>query len=135
VAHQGSRQLRGKARGVAQEVGAWREREAERADLPPRFVLPDLALASIVQRAPATREDLAAVRGLDGRHVRDGTANAILAAVQLGLALTPEQLRLPETDATDRSLAPAVTVVGAWAHPARRGARSRTVTARKPAPI
>jgi ribonuclease D len=110
----GSRQLRGKARGVAQEVGAWREREAERADLPPRFVLPDLALASIVQRAPTTREELAAVRGLDGRHVRDGTANAILAAVQLGVALTPAELRLPETDASDRTLAPAVTVIGAW---------------------
>ena len=110
----GSRQLRGKARGVAQEVGAWREREAERADLPPRFVLPDLALASIVQRAPSTREDLAAVRGLDGRHVRDGTANAILAAVQTGLRLSPDELRLPETDASDRSLAPAVTVIGAW---------------------
>ena len=110
----GSRQLRGKARGVAQEVGAWREREAERADLPPRFVLPDLALASIVQRAPTTREDLAAVRGLDGRHVRDGIANAILAAVQLGVALSPDELRLPETDVSDRTLAPAVTVIGAW---------------------
>ena len=110
----GSRQLRGKARGVAQEVGAWREREAERADLPPRFVLPDLALASIVQRAPSTREDLAAVRGLDGRHVRDGTANAILGAVQTGIALSSNELRLPETDASDRSLAPAVTVIGAW---------------------
>ncbi len=110
----GSRQLRGKSRGVAQEVGAWREREAERADLPPRFVLPDLALASIVQRAPRTREELSAVRGLDGRHVRDATANALLAAVELGLALTPDQLRLPETDASDRTLAPAVTVIGAW---------------------
>ena len=110
----GSRQLRGKARGVAQEVGAWREREAERADLPPRFVLPDLALASIVQRAPSTREDLAAVRGLDGRHVRDGTAAAILSAVQTGVALSAEALRLPETDTSDRSLAPAVTVIGAW---------------------
>jgi ribonuclease D len=110
----GSRQLRGKARGVAQEVAAWREREAERADLPPRFVLPDLALASIVQRAPHSREDLAAVRGLDGRHMRDGTATAILAAVQTGLALTTDELRLPETDASDRTLAPAVTVIGAW---------------------
>ena len=110
----GSRQLRGKARGVAQEVAAWREREAERADLPPRFVLPDLALASIVQRAPTTREDLMAVRGLDGRHVRDGTASAILAAVETGIALSSNELRLPETDASDRSLAPAVTVIGAW---------------------
>jgi ribonuclease D len=110
----GSRQLRGKSRGVAQEVSAWREREAERADIPPRFVLPDLALAGIIARAPRTREDLTAVRGLDGRHVRDGSANAILHAVELGLALTPAELRMPESDATDRSLAPAVTVIMAW---------------------
>jgi ribonuclease D len=110
----GSRQLRGKSRGVAQEVSAWREREAERADLPPRFVLPDLALAGIIARAPKSREDLAAVRGLDGRHVRDGSADAILSAVEHGLALTNAQLRLPESDATDRTLAPAVAVIMAW---------------------
>jgi ribonuclease D len=77
-------------------------------------VLPDLALASIVQRSPHTREELAAVRGLDGRHMRDGTATAILAAVETGFAMSPAELQLPETDASDRTLAPAVTVIGAW---------------------
>ena len=98
----GSRQLRGKARGVAQEVAAWREREAERADLPPRFVLPDLALASIVQRAPTTREDLMAVRGLDGRHVQMVTASATLGGgFETGVAWSNNEFRLPESDASD----------------------------------
>lgn len=110
----GGRQLRGRSRGVAQALAAWRERAAEAADVPPRFVLPDLALAGIVQRPPRDREELAAVRGLDGRHLRSGAAGEILAAVAEGLALEPEQLRIPVSEPGDRTLAPAVTIVGAW---------------------
>jgi ribonuclease D len=110
----GSRQLRGKARGVAQEVAAWRERAAQASDLPPRFVLPDLALAALVQRAPRSIDELKSIRGIEGRHLRDGTAREILDAVAAGLALPPADLRLPETDRFDRSLQPAVTVAGAW---------------------
>ncbi|MBU6283297.1 HRDC domain-containing protein [bacterium] len=91
----GSRSLRGKTRGVAQEVAAWRERAAQARDIPPRFVLSDLALAGIVHRPPSTVEQLREVRGLDGRAMRDGTAAAIVAAAQAGAALAPEQLRLP----------------------------------------
>jgi len=91
----GSRSLRGKTRGVAQEVAAWRERVAQARDIPPRFVLSDLALAGIVHRPPATVEQLREVRGIDGRAVRDGTAAAIVAAAQAGAALAPDRLRLP----------------------------------------
>jgi ribonuclease D len=110
----GARQLRGRSRGVAQEVAAWRERTAERLDVPPRYVLSELALAGIVQRPPHTREELAGVRGVDARTTKDGSADAILAAVKTGLELDSSQLHLPEPDRVDRSLAPAVTVLGAW---------------------
>jgi ribonuclease D len=109
----GSRQLRGSARGVAQEVAAWRERTAEQLDVPARYVLSDLALAGVVQRPPRSREDLQSIRGLDGR-MRDNTAKDLLDAVEAGLALPTERLNLPESDRIDRSLAPAVTVIGAW---------------------
>jgi ribonuclease D len=110
----GSRQLRGRARGVAQEVAAWRERTAERLDVPPRYVLSDLALAGIVQRPPRSREELAGIRGVDARSTKDGSVDAILDAVRTGLTLEPPTLRLPEPDRVDRTLAPAVTVLGAW---------------------
>ena len=55
-----SRSLRGVSRSVATEVAAWRERKAAELDVPPRFVLPDLALVSIAHRPP--RE----TRGLGG---------------------------------------------------------------------
>jgi ribonuclease D len=91
----GGRTLRGKSRGVAQEVAAWRERLAMARDIPPRFVLPDLALAGIVQRPPRGREQLATVRGLEPRHLRGSTADEILAAIERGLALDAREIRLP----------------------------------------
>jgi ribonuclease D len=109
----GARQLRGNGRGVAQKVAAWRERSAEALDVPARFVLSDLALAGVVQRPPRNRDDLSGVRGIDGR-LRDSTANELLAAVAAGIELPVDELRLPESDRIDRSLAPAVTVLGAW---------------------
>ena len=109
----GARQLRGNGRGVAQKVAAWRERTAEALDVPARFVLSDLALAGVVQRPPRNRDDLGGIRGIDGR-LRDSTATDLLDAVTAGIELAPSELRLPESDRIDRSLAPAVTVLGAW---------------------
>jgi ribonuclease D len=110
----GARQLRGRSRGVAQQVGAWRERTAAELDLPPRFVLSDLALIGIVSRPPRTREELSAIRGVDGRALRDGSAKGLLAAITAGLELDPASVAVPESDHVDRALAPAVTVIGAW---------------------
>ena len=91
----GSRSLRGNTVGVAQSVAAWRERTAQKRDLPPRFVLPDLGLASIVQRAPTSAADLTKVRGFDGRYGKNGAADGILQAVAEGLALTESDVRRP----------------------------------------
>jgi ribonuclease D len=109
----GARQLRGTTRGVAQAVAAWRERSAESLDVPPRYVLSDLALAGIVQRPPRNREELTGIRGLDGR-LRDAMANELLAVVASGLERDPKGVRMPDPERVDRSLAPAVTVLGAW---------------------
>ena len=51
-----ARSLRGKAIGVAQAVGAWREQRAAEVDQPIRFVLPDLALVGIAQKPPTDAE-------------------------------------------------------------------------------
>jgi ribonuclease D len=110
----GSRSLRGKTRGVAQTLAAWRERAAAAADRPARFVLPDLALAGIVHRPPRDLDELASVRGLDSRHLRGATGREILAAVEAGLALPADRLRLPARADIDRSLLPAVTILLAW---------------------
>jgi ribonuclease D len=109
-----ARSLRGKAIGVAQALGAWRERRAAEVDQPVRFVLPDLALVGIAQKPPSSVGELRRVRGLDDRHLRGGVGDQILAAVREGLAMPRERYRLPPAGDVDRGLRPAVTLVSAW---------------------
>ena len=109
-----ARSLRGKAVGVAQALGAWREQRAARVNQPVRFVLPDLALVGIAQKPPPDAEGLRRVRGLDDRHLRNGASAEILEAVREGLSLPKESLRLPPASDVDRDLRPAVTLVSAW---------------------
>ncbi len=109
-----ARQLRGKSRGVAQEVTAWRERLAAYQDRLPRLVLPDLALAAIVHRPPTTLEELRHIRGLEGRPPERGEAAGILEAVRAGLALEESELRLPRTALFDKSMRSSVALSAAW---------------------
>lgn len=110
-----SRQLRGQARGVAQEVAAWRERRAREKNLPLRFVLPDLALTSIAQRPPGSREELARTRGVETRHVGGAVADEVLAAIGRGRRLSAGELCLPEAQALERPNKPVVTLASAYA--------------------
>ena len=109
-----ARHLRGAARSVAQTVAAWRERKAAETDQPPRFVLADMAVVTIAQHPPTTIEDLRGLRGVDGRHLRGRGGREILAAVQEGVALPREQLRVPATEEVDRTARPAVALASAW---------------------
>jgi ribonuclease D len=109
-----TRHLRGRARGVAQEVAAWRERTAAALDRPVRTVLPDLAVLAIANHPPTTIEGLRGLRGVDGRIPKGGAAAALLAAVKSGLALDPKEVRLPPTEDVERTLRPAASLVSAW---------------------
>ena len=109
-----SRSLRGPARGVAQEVGAWRERRAATIDKPSRMVLADLALLGVAHKAPQTMGELRDIRGLDGRYLKGDAGPEILAAVQRGKQLPRGEIRVPPSDELDRTLRPAVTLVSAW---------------------
>jgi ribonuclease D len=109
-----ARGLRGRTRGVAQAVAEWREREAMRRDLPARFVLSDMAMASLVHRAPTTKEDLTEIRGLDARSLRPAAVESLLAAVGRGIELPASDIRTPPTDDLTRELRPAVALVASW---------------------
>ena len=112
-----TRHLRGVARGVASQVAAWRELTARETDQPVRFVLPDLGLVGIAQKAPTSIDQLRSVRGLDGRHLRESAAAGILEAVARGKSIDPDTLEAPVQDAAaglERRLRPAVTLVSAW---------------------
>ena len=84
-----------RTRAVAQEMAAWRERTAAGTNRPRRTVLSDLGLMAISQRPPQNAAELRRMRGVDGRHLAQGRAAEILEAVRRGLALPPEQVRMP----------------------------------------
>ena len=111
-----ARHLPARARAVAKELAAWRERTARLTDQPVRFVLGDLALVSLAQQRPTTLDGLKKIRGLDGRALRDGAGHDILAAVQRGADLpTGVATRIDNGQAElERDLRPAVTLVSAW---------------------
>lgn len=109
-----ARQLKGRAREVAKEIAAWRERRASQIDQPVRFVLPDLAVVAISQRAPTTPETLRSVRGVEDRHARSEVGAQILAAVERGAARPIEEAEPSTTGSIARELRPAVSLVSSW---------------------
>jgi len=104
------RRLHGRARGVAQELAAWRERRAAEVDRPRRRVLSDLAILTIAQRPPRNRQELQKLRGVDGRSLADGAAREILEAVERGRDLPDDALRLPPEALESRASPVAVSV-------------------------
>lgn len=106
----GARSLRGDRARVAQMLCAWREETARSRNVPPRNVIGDLGLDSIIARQPRSKADLDGCRGVpnDPRSVQ-----AILEAVAAGLAMDPSELRTPPDEPDDRGLGAAITLAGA----------------------
>jgi ribonuclease D len=109
-----ARQLKGRAHAVVRAVAAWRERRAADLDVPPRYVMPDLAVVTIAQRPPRSSGELHKLRGLDDRHLRGKQADDLLATVAQAID-GPSQRReqQPPRD-LERELRPAVGLVAAW---------------------
>ena len=121
-----ARHLRGRAASVARALAAWREQRAMDTDQPVRFVLADLGVVGIAQRAPRTVEQLRAVRGVDGRHLRGTQAAEILEVVAQAHDEPPPRARVADTMELDRQLRPAVTLVSAWLSQLSREQRIET---------
>jgi len=109
-----ARSLRGSARGVAQEVAAWRERRAQATDHPVRTVLPDLAVTAIAHRPPANAKALSEVRGLEGRTLRQDVLAEILDAIERGKSLPADRLALPPADDVPKEVRASVSLLMAW---------------------
>ena len=109
-----ARSLRGTTFRVATAVAAWRERRAAEADVPVRQVLPDLGVVAIAQRNPETAEQLASLRGVERRHLRNGADQEILTAVKVGQRMSTDQVRPQRSPELPKHLRPVVTLVTAW---------------------
>lgn len=109
-----ARRLRGRAAAVAQEVARWREQHAAASDRPLRTVLPDLALAGIAQRPPRTIDALTSVRGLRDRGLPRAVRDDLMAAIQRGLELDLDEVRIPESTPVPGELRGAVPLLMSW---------------------
>jgi ribonuclease D len=109
-----ARQLKGAAAAVAQDVAAWRERRAAKTDQPTRFVLSDLGVMGIAQSRPKTLDDLRRVRGVEGRHLRDGVGDELLALVRDAGQKARSTGDVRPTAELQRDLRPLATLISAW---------------------
>jgi ribonuclease D len=89
----GKTKLNGRARGVAQELAAWRDQVAQKQNRPPRTVLSDMALLALAQRPARDVDQLKSVRNLDLRRFKQ--TDQLLAAIQRGAQLPGSAVRLP----------------------------------------
>jgi ribonuclease D len=77
------------------EVAAWREREAQSRDVPRSRVLKDDVIADIAVQAPTTTDKLKGLRSLPKGFERSRWGEAIVAAVERGLARDMKALPVP----------------------------------------
>ena len=107
--------LDSRSRAVARELAAWRERTAERENRPVGAVVRDPTVVELAKRTPASRKELAQIRGVNPDVVRR-RGDDMLAAIERGRAAEP--LRLDEAERLGDGAA------GRTGDRARRGARA-----------
>lgn len=109
-----ARSLKGQSYRVATAVAAWRERRAAEVNSPVRQILSDLGVVAVAQQTPTSVGQLKSLRGVEGRHLRDGADTEILTSVQVGLRMAPEEPSVKRSPELPRHLRPVVTLVTAW---------------------
>lgn len=80
---------------VFREIAAWREREAQRIDVPRRRVLRDEALPEIAASAPQSESELERVRGFALSQLGAAQRQSLIAAIARALALPERDLPAP----------------------------------------
>jgi ribonuclease D len=76
---------------VLREAAAWREREAQRRDLPRKWVIADETLLEVARRQPKDAAGLGELRGISVRALGDG-GRGLVDAVRKGLAVPDADL-------------------------------------------
>ncbi|MDA8397324.1 MAG: HRDC domain-containing protein [Actinomycetota bacterium] len=91
--------LKGRARHLGMALAAWREERAMELDIPVRYVLADLAVATVAQAAPRRTAELRSIRGVELRNLANGVDKKIVEVIEKALVLGPptaEEMVQPE---------------------------------------
>ena len=78
--------------GVLRAVAAWREREAQRVNIPRQRLLRDESLLEVAATAPVTAEALARCRGITRGFAEGKSGQSLLAAIAAAVALPEDAL-------------------------------------------
>ena len=116
-----ARHLKGRALAVVRAIAAWRERRAAEINQPVRFVLSDLAVASIAQAKPTSPKALSKIRGIDRGMVKGQQGLEVLQIVKEGLESGWRPPKNPKRNTDNRDYRPAVTLATAWIAQVARG--------------
>lgn len=96
---------------VLREVAAWRELEAQRSDIPKRWLISDESLVEIARRRPHSLDELRAIRGVNERVASRG-GSGLLKVITAGEAVPEDELpRLPKRDRIPRDAQPIADVL------------------------
>jgi ribonuclease D len=76
---------------VAREVAAWREREAQRRNVPKRWLLGDEAVIEIARRSPKSTNDLEGIRGVSDK-LPKAAYRSVVEAVHAGMRVPDDEL-------------------------------------------
>lgn len=76
--------------GIARELAAWREKRAERNDIPRKWVMSDEVLLALVKRAPRDASDFRRIRGTEQLSERD--VEMALSAIRNGARCPSDNL-------------------------------------------
>ena len=97
---------------VLRELAAWREREAQRRDVPRNRVLRDEVLVEIAHHTPESPQTLSRTRGLSEKAAHGPMGNAILNSVKRGLSIPKDQWpQLPARPDLPRGIGPTADLI------------------------
>ncbi len=96
------RALKGRSRHLAMALASWREQRAMELDIPVRYVLADLAVATVAQAAPRRVAQLRTIRGVDLRNLGNGADRQIVEVIEKALTSgIPIEEEMPPVEAAD----------------------------------
>ena len=88
---------------IVQAIAAWREREAQRINIPRQRLLKDEQIPEIAALAPDDAEALAKARGISSGFAHGKSGPSLLAAIAEAKAMPEDDLPRPSARATPRA--------------------------------
>ena len=93
--------------GVLKELASWREKEAQKKNIPRNHVIKDEALVEIAHSTPKSLKNLSRIRGLGQRTAEGYMGQSLLKAVEMGESIPIDQCpQVPRRPSIPKNIGP-----------------------------